>query len=57
MVLGKTSSAGRSNNLDNSREWTHCACSGAGGAVLAFFLSFVISLFYLPFSGGLPNID
>ena len=30
---------------------------GAGGVVWTFFLSSIISLFFLPFSGRRPDID
>ena len=30
---------------------------GAGGVVWTFFLSSIISLFFLPLSGGPPDID
>ena len=58
MVLDKLPVPGRPTNLDNSRARAYCACSRCGwGVVWSFFLSTVISHFYLPLSGRRPDID
>ena len=58
MVLGKLSVPGRPINLDKSRARAFCACSRCGwGLFGAFFLSSIISLFFLPLSGRRPDID
>ena len=58
MVLGKLPVPGRPTNLDNSRARAFCACSRCGrGVVWTFFLSSIISLFFLPFFGTYPDID
>ena len=58
MVLGKLPVPGRLTNLDYSRARAYCACSGCGGGVVwTFFLSSIISLFFLPLSGRRPDID
>ena len=58
MVLGKLSVPGRPINLDMSRTRAFCACSRCGwGLFGAVFLSSIISLFFLPFSGRRPDID
>ena len=57
MVLGKFPVPGRLTSLDNSRARAYCALIGAGWVVSIFFLSTVISHFYLPLSGRRPNID
>ena len=51
MVLGKLPVPGRPTNLDHSRTWAYCACSGCGWGLfghffsrLSFFFSFSISL-------------
>ena len=52
MFLGKLPVPGRPTNLDYSRARTYCACSNCGwGLFWTFFLSSIISLFSLPFSG------
>ena len=56
MVLGKLPVPGRPTNLDVSRARAYCACSGCGLFGL-FFLSSIISLFFLPLSGRRPDID
>ena len=56
MVLGKLPVPGRPTNLDNSRARAALAV-GAGGVVWPFFLSSIISLFFLPLSGRRPDID
>ena len=60
MVLGKLPVPGRPTNLDNtcSRTKAYCACSRCGWGLFGhFFLSTVISQFYLPLSGGRPDMD
>ena len=53
MVLGKLPVPGRPTNLDYSRARAYCACSGCGwGFVWTFFLSSIISLFFLPLGDG-----
>ena len=48
MVLGKLPVPGCPIFLGESRARAYCACSRLVGAVWTFFLSSVISLFYLP---------
>ena len=49
MVLGKLPVLGRPTNLDKSRARACCVCSGCrGGVVWTFFLSSIVSLFFLP---------
>ena len=51
MVLGKLSVSGRRTNLDQSR-------ARCGWGLFGFFyLSSIISLFFLPLSGRRPDID
>ena len=57
MALGKLPVPGRPTNLDNSRARAYCACRDADGIVRTFFLSSVISLFFLPLSGRWADID
>ena len=58
MVLDKLPVPGRPTYLDASRARVYCACSGCGwGVVWTFFLSSIISLFFLPLSGRRPDID
>ena len=58
MVLGKLLVPGRPTNLDYSRARAFCALQKVRvGAVWIFFLSSVISLFFLPLSGRRPDID
>ena len=58
MVLGKLPVPGRPTNLDYSRAGACCACSGCRwGVVWKFFLSSIISLFFLPLFGRRPDID
>ena len=57
MVLDKLTVPGRPTNLDYSRTGAYCACRRCGGGVLTFFLSSIISLFFLPPSGRRPDID
>ena len=58
MVLGKLPVPGRPTNLDLSRARACCACRRCRwGVVWTFFLSSVISIFFLPLSGRRPDID
>ena len=57
MVLGKFSVPRHPTNLDCSRERACCTCSRCGGVVWAFFLSSIVSFFFLPLSGRQPDID
>ena len=58
MVLGKLPVPGRPTSLKNSRARAYCACSWCGrGWFGYFFLSSIISLFFLPLSVRRPNID
>ena len=57
MVLGKLPVPGRPANLVYSRARASVLAEGAGGGCLAFFLSSIISLFFLPVSGRQPDID
>ena len=58
MALGNLPVPGRPTNLDSSRARAFCACSRCGwGVVWTFFLSSIISLFFLPLSGRQPDID
>ena len=58
MVLGKLPVPGRPTNLDNNRAMAYCACSRCGwGLVWTFFLSSIISFFFLPLSGRRPDVD
>ena len=58
MVLGKRPVPGRPTNLDLSRARACCACKRCGlGHVWTFFLSSIISTFFLPLSWRLPDID
>ena len=58
MVLGKLPVPERPTNSDNSRTRAYCACSRCEwGLFWTFFLSSVISLFFLPLSGRRPGID
>ena len=64
MVLGKLPALGRPTDLDYSRARAYCAysrCGGGGGGrvvgVWTFFLSSIISRFFLPLSRRRPDID
>ena len=60
MRLGKLPLPGRHAYLDNSRvgQGPVALAVGAGGVGLdVFFLSSIISLFFLPLSGRRPGID
>ena len=54
MVLGKLPVPGRPTNLADSRARAYCACSRCGWGLFFghFFLSSIISLFFLPLSLG-----
>ena len=56
MVLGKLPVPGRPTNLDKSMTRAYCACSRCG-LFGHFFLSSIISLFFLPLSGRRSDID
>ena len=58
MLLGKLPVLGRLAYLDNSEARAYCACSRCGWEVVwTFFLSSIISLFFLPLFGRRPDID
>ena len=58
MVLGKTSSARASYNLDDSRARAYCGCSRCGwGLVWTFLHPSTLSLLFFPISGRRPDID
>ena len=58
MVLGELPVPGRPANLDYSRAGAYCACSGCGWGLFGhFFLSPIISFFFLPLFGRRPDID
>ena len=58
MVLGKLPVPGRPTFLEYSRARAYCAYSRRGWRfVWTFFLSSIISLFFLPLSGRRPDID
>ena len=57
MVLGKLPVPGRPTNVDLSRARACCACRRCGWGVWTFFLSSIISIFFLPLSGRWPDID
>ena len=58
MVLGKLPVPGRPTNLDKSKTGAFCACGGCGWWLYGqFFLSSIISLFFLPLSGRRTDID
>ena len=51
-MLGKLPVPGRPTYLEQSRAGAYCACSRCGWALFGhFFLSSIISLFFLPLSG------
>ena len=53
MILDK-----RPMNLEKSRARAYCACSRCGLGMLGhFFLSSIVSLFFLPLSGRRSEID
>ena len=57
MVLGKLPVPGHPTNLDYSRQGPTALTVGADGVIWTFFLSSIISLFFLPLSGRRPDID
>ena len=58
MMLGKLPVPGRPTNLDFSRARAYCANSRCRWGLFGFFfLSSIISLFFLPLSGRPPDID
>ena len=58
MVLGKLPVPGCPTNLGKSKARANCACSRCGWGLFGhFFLSSIISLFYLPLFGRQPDID
>ena len=58
MVLGKLPVPGRPPSFDYSRARAYCACGRCGWVwVWTFFLSSIISLFFLPLSGRRPDMD
>ena len=58
MVLGKLPVPGRPTNFDCNRAGAYCVCSRRGrGLFLTFFLSSIISFFFLPLSGRRSDID
>ena len=56
MVLGKLPVPGRPTNLDKSRARACCARSRCGWGLFGHFFS-RLSFFFLPLSGGWPDID
>ena len=57
MVLGKLTVPGRPTYFDTEGQGPAALTVGAGGVVWTFFLSSIISLFFLPLSGRRPDID
>ena len=58
MVLDKLPMPGRPTNLDFRRARAYCTRSRCGWGLFGhFFLSSIISLFFLPVSRGRPDID
>ena len=57
MVLGKLPVPGRPTKLDHRGQGPTALAVGAGGVVWTFFLSSIISLFFLTLSGRRPDID
>ena len=58
MVLGKLLVPGRPTSLDRSRARAYCACSRYGRRLFEnYFLSSIISYFFLPLSERRPDID
>ena len=54
-MLGKLPVLGRPTDLDSVRRGFTVLAVGAGGFFWIFFLSFIISLFFLPLSGRRPG--
>ena len=58
MVLGKFPVPGRPTNLDNCRAVAYYVCGGCGWRLFwTFFLTSVISRFFLPLSGRRSDIE
>ena len=57
MVLGKLPVPGRPTYFGYSRARAYWACNRSVGVVWTFFLSSIISLFFLPLSGRRPDMD
>ena len=57
MALGKLPVPGHPTNIDYSRTRAYCTCSRCRWGLFGHFHSRVISLFFLPLSGGWPDID
>ena len=57
MVLGKLPVPGRPTNWVRVGQRLTVLALGAGGVVCTFFLSSIISLFFLPLSGRRSDID
>ena len=58
MVPGNLPVPGRPTNLDYSRARPYCACTRCGCGLFGhFFLSSIISLFFLPLSKRRSDID
>ena len=57
MVLGKLPVPGRPTNLEKVGQGLTALAVGAGGVFWTFFLSSVISLFFLVLFGMWPDID
>ena len=57
MVLGKLPVPGRPTNWIIIGQGPTALAVGAGGVVWTFFLSYIISLFFLPLSGRRSDID
>ena len=57
MVLGKLPVPGRPTNLIRVGQGPTVLAVGAAGVIWTFFLSSIISLFFLPLSGRQPDID
>ena len=56
-MLGKLPVPGHPTNLANSRAKPIALAVGAGGVVLKFLLSSILSLLFLPLFGRRPDID
>ena len=57
MMLGKLPVPGRPTTWIRVGQTPTALAVGAGGGYLDFFLSSIISLFFLPLSGRWPDID
>ena len=56
-MLDKLPVPGRPTNLDEVGQGPIALAAGAGGGCLDIFLSSIISIFFLPLSGGRPDTD